>query len=155
MINFFLIILSLFISYNASAQGDQVEQRKKHFNLEDALGIQGYDPVAYFIQNKALKGSKAFTATYLGIPYRFISEDNKNAFLINPQKYEPQYGGWCAYAMGLDGSKVKVDPKTFKIIDNQLYLFYNFFFNNTLNDWNKDEVNLKSKADTYWKTAFE
>jgi hypothetical protein len=60
---------------------------------------------------------------------------------------EPAYGGWCAYAMGSTGEKVSVDPKTFKIVNGRLNLFYNRFFNNTLDDWNKDEVNLKKKAD--------
>ena len=68
----------------------------------------------------------------------------------DPEKYQPQYGGWCAYAMGVSGDRVKIDPKTFKIINDQLYLFYNFWGNNTLKDWNKDEKRLKEKADSYW-----
>ena len=72
----------------------------------------------------------------------------------NPLNYEPQYGGWCAYAMGKDGSKVEVDPETFKIIDGKLYLYYNKFFNNTLKSWNKDETNLKSRADLNWKKFY-
>ena len=63
-------------------------------------------------------------------------------FASNPAKYEPQYGGWCAYAMGHDGSKVEVDPETFKIINGKLFLFYNRFFNNTLKTWNQDESKL-------------
>ena len=69
--------------------------------------------------------------------------------------YEPQYGGWCAYAMGTSGEKVKVDPETFKIIDGRLFLFYNAFFNNTLNSWNKDEKNYHTKADQNWKTILK
>jgi len=56
--------------------------------------------------------------------------------------------------MGKDGSKVEVDPGTFKIIDGKLYLYYNKFFNNTLKSWNKDEVNLKSKANINWKKFY-
>lgn len=76
---------------------------------------------------------------------------NKEEFIKNPAKYEPAYGGWCAYAMGSDGEKVSVDPKTFKIVNGRLNLFYNKFFNNTLDDWNKDEANLKKKADVNWQ----
>ena len=85
--------------------------------------------------------------------YNFASASDKDAFVKNPAGYEPQYGGWCAYAMGATGEKVEVDPETFKIIDGKLYLFYNAYFNNTLKTWNKDETNLKKKADTNWKKA--
>ncbi len=69
--------------------------------------------------------------------------------------YEPQYGGWCAYAMGNSGEKVEVDPETYKIVDGKLYLFYNKYFTNTLKSWNKDEAKLKSKADESWKNFYK
>ena len=72
-------------------------------------------------------------------------------FIKSPSSYEPQYGGWCSYAMGSTGEKVEIDPETFKIVDGKLNLFYNAYFNNTLKSWNKDEVNLKRKADGNWK----
>ena len=132
----------------------QDEARKTHFNLEDDLGIQGYDPVAYFTENEAVKGKKDYQFSFKGIPYRFVSESNLNTFKSNPSMYEPAYGGWCAYAMGVTGDKVNVDPETFKIVDGRLNLFYNFFFNNTLKDWNKDEENLKSKAADNWSKIY-
>jgi YHS domain-containing protein len=125
--------------------------RTKHFNLDDGLAIQGYDPVAYFTQGKAVKGAKTHTHLYQGTTYYFASAANKAAFQKDPSQYEPQYGGWCAYAMGAKGEKVSVDPKTFKITGGKLYLFYNRFFNNTLEDWNKDEAALKHKADASWQ----
>ena len=72
-------------------------------------------------------------------------------FLKNPKNYEPQYGGWCAYAMGSNGEKVEVDPETYKILDGKLYVFYNAYFNNTLKSWNKDEAKLKKQADKNWQ----
>jgi YHS domain-containing protein len=128
----------------------QTATRAKHFNLEKGLAIQGYDPVAYFTQNKALEGQKQWTATFEGITYRFASAANKDLFLKDPKKYEPQYGGWCAYAMGATGEKVEIDPETFKVVNGKLYLFYHTFVNNTLPKWNKDETNLKPKADKNW-----
>jgi YHS domain-containing protein len=125
-------------------------ERQKHFNLENKVAIQGYDPVAYFTLGKAKEGNAKINSTYLGITYNFSSENNKKTFDANPTKYEPQYGGWCAFAMGDYGKKVEVDPETFKIVDNKLYLFYNAYFNNTLTSWNKDEKNLKNKADKNW-----
>ena len=78
---------------------------------------------------------------------------NKQA-LAQPGKYEPQYGGWCAYAMGATGEKVPVDPETFKIVHGKLFLFYNKFLNNTLKSWNKYEKNLNAKADGNWAKLF-
>ncbi|HRH59131.1 MAG TPA: YHS domain-containing (seleno)protein [Chitinophagaceae bacterium] len=132
----------------------QEATRKKQFNLEDGLAIQGYDPVAYFTQNKAVKGSKDFAYSYQGVTYYFASAADRDAFKSNPAKYEPQYGGWCAYAMGAKGTKVEIDPETFKIVNNKLYLFYNKYFNNTLKTWNKDEANLKTQADANWQKTF-
>lgn len=120
-----------------------------HFNIAKNIAIQGYDPVAYF-DNKPSKGIKKYAANYLGITYYFVSEKNKNTFLENPAQYEPQYGGWCAFAMGKNGGKVKINPKAYKIVDGKLYLFYKTIFNNTLEAWNRDEDNLRSRADEHW-----
>jgi YHS domain-containing protein len=133
----------------------QAPLRAKHFNLEKGIAIQGYDPVAYINQNKAVKGNKQFAATVEGITYNFSTAANKDLFIKNPKNYEPQYGGWCAYAMGATGEKVEVDPETFKVLNGKLYLFYHSWVNNTLTKWNKDEANLKSKADKSWMNIFK
>jgi YHS domain-containing protein len=124
--------------------------RSKHFNLEEGLALQGYDPVAYFMKEKAVKGRKEFAASINNVVYYFSTAANKALFEKEPQKYEPQYGGWCAYAMGATGEKVEIDPETFKIVNGKLYLFYNSLFNNTLPKWNKDENDLKAKAEKNW-----
>jgi YHS domain-containing protein len=150
---FFLLVALVAVTTWGQAQ-DQSAVRKQQYNLEKGLAISGYDPVAYFKSNKAVKGSKDLGVYYQGVTYYFSSVENKEEFKKNPSKYEPQYGGWCAYAMGAKGEKVSIDPETFKIIDGKLYLFYNSFFNNTLKSWNKDESNLKSKADVNWSKIF-
>jgi len=114
------------------------------------LAIEGYDPVAYFTTGKAVEGSKEYSATIDGATYHFTNSQNRDLFKAAPAKYQPQYGGWCAYAMGAKGQKVEVDPQTFKVLDGKLYLFYNKYFNNTLKLWNKDEAGLKAKADVNW-----
>jgi YHS domain-containing protein len=124
--------------------------RQKQYNLEKGLAIQGYDPVAYFTQNKAVKGSATTTYTYKNVTYRFSSPANLEAFKKSPGKYEPEYGGWCAYAMGASGEKVEIDPETFKVKDGKLYLFYHSFINNTLPKWNANEAVLLKKADANW-----
>ncbi len=139
---------------NGSYAQDQSGLRKKQFNLSDGVAISGYDPVAYFTAGKAVKGTKDNALVQEGVTYYFSSAANKEEFKKNPAKYEPSYGGWCSYAMGAKGEKVDIDPKTFKIVDGKLNLFYNKFFNNTLTDWNKDEVNLKKKADANWSKTY-
>jgi hypothetical protein len=114
------------------------------------VAAQGYDVVAYFKINKATKGNKTISIIKDSITYFFSTEENKNTFIANPNKYIPKYGGWCAYAMGKDGSKVEIDPATFKITNGELFLFYNKNFTNTLKLWDKDENNLKTKADQNW-----
>ena len=121
----------------------------KHANLKNSLAVGGYDVVSYF-DRAPEKGNKSIQASYEGITYLFSSVSNQQKFRDNPKKYVPAYGGWCAYAMGVSGDKVKIDPETFKIIDDRLYLFYNFWGNNTLKSWNEDEPALKTKADKYW-----
>ncbi len=145
-----IILLLLLCTASPLFAQKTAAERQKHFNIENKVAIQGYDPVAYFTLGKAKEGNSKINSTYLGITYYFTSENNKKTFDANPTKYEPQYGGWCAFAMGDYGKKVEVDPETFKIIDNKLYLFYNAYFTNTLTSWNKDEKNLKIKADKNW-----
>jgi len=129
--------------------------RVKQFNVSKSVAIQGYDPVAYFTQNKAVKGNKSLAVNAGGIIYYFATADNKALFLKDWKKYEPQYGGWCAYAMGANGEKVEVDPETFKIVNGKLFLFYHSWTNNTLNKWNNDEPNLHSKADANWTKIYK
>lgn len=144
-----MILFSAVVVSGVSAQSTDV--RKKQFNLDKSgLAIQGYDPVTYFTVGKAVDGKKDITLDYQGATFRFSTTMDRDAFKANPGKYEPQYGGWCAYAMGANGEKVDVDPGTFKIVDGKLYLFYNKFFNNTLKTWNKDEAYLKANADKNW-----
>jgi YHS domain-containing protein len=143
-----LILAALFILGSAYAQ--EAALRRKNYNLEENLAIQGYDPVAYFTTAKAVKGKKENAYEYKGVTYWFSTAQNKDLFKSDPSKYEPQYGGWCAYAMGSSGEKVEIDPETFKILDGKLFLFYNAYFNNTLKKWNTNEKELKKKADVNW-----
>jgi YHS domain-containing protein len=148
--------LTLFLALFATAMyaQDGAATRKKQFNLDDDIAISGYDPVGYFKVGKAVKGKKEFSLTHQGVIYYFSSAENREEFKRHAAKYEPEYGGWCAYAMGAKGEKVSIDPETFKIVHGKLYLFYNSFFNNTLKSWNKDEAGLKSRADLNWKKIF-
>ena len=144
LLNLTVLTLLAFVSFSQDAS-----IRKKEFLLDKGTAIGGYDPTAYF-SGKAQKGKKEFSYIQEGINYQFVNANNLETFKKNPPKYEPQYGGWCAYAMGSSGEKVEVDPQTFKVVNGKLYLFYHTFFSNTLTDWNKDESAFKTKADINW-----
>lgn len=131
----------------------QDRQRQKEFNLYHGLALDGYDAVSYF-SGDPVKGKKSFSYTWQGVTYHFANAANLERFKKAPADYEPQYGGWCAYAMGNTGEKVEVDPETYKILNGKLYLFYNKYFTNTLKSWNKNEVTLKRQADANWKKVF-
>jgi YHS domain-containing protein len=128
--------------------------RSDQYNTKANIAIEGYDPVSYFSGEPQL-GNADFKLSFKGIIYCFVSSENLGKFKANPVKFEPAYGGWCAYAMGATGEKVKIDPETFKIIDGKLYLFYNFWGNNTREDWDKNERRLKERADQNWVAIFK
>lgn len=144
----FAAVAFILIAITTQAQSDIV--RIKNFNIKNSLALEGYDPVSFF-SGKPQEGKSQYKLSSKGITYYFIDQTNLGKFKADPEKYEPAYGGWCAYAMGESGEKVKVDPETFKIVDGKLYLFYNFWGNNTLTDWNENENGLKSKADQNWR----
>ncbi len=130
--------------------GPQVLFAQEGLNLKKGIAAEGYDVVAYF-NAEAVEGKSEFKVSYEGATYLFKSAANKAKFVSDPDKYVPQYGGWCAYAMGKDGSLVKIDPETYRILDGKLYLFYNFWGTNTLTLWKENEAQLKTSADRYWK----
>jgi YHS domain-containing protein len=87
--------------------------------------IMGYDPVAYFTDGKAVKGSEEFTYDWLGTPWLFASKKHQEMFMSDPAKYAPQFGGYCAGEVAGTGSvTINVDPKAFNIIQGKLYLNY-------------------------------
>lgn len=121
------------------------------YNTKKDFIANGYDVVAYF-NNEAKVGNKLFVSEFDGIRFKFSSKKNLDSFNKNPEKYIPQYGGYCAYAVALKSSKVSINPETFKIDDGKLYLFYNAWGTNTLELWQKENPTLlKQKADKNWE----
>src|SRR5215471_2765107 len=90
-------------------------------NLIDGIALHGFDPVAYFTQHKAVKGDAQLTAVYKGVTYEFASKEDQAAFQASPEKYVPQYGGFCAFATSV-GVKADIDPHEFAIHDGKLYV---------------------------------
>ena len=141
-----LFILFALVTVTASSQ-------KIDYNLKKGFVAEGYDVVAYF-NNEAIEGDKKFSATHDSVKYKFANQANLDAFLAAPEKYIPQYGGYCAYAVAQKGKKVGVDPETFEIRDGKLYLFYNSWGVNTLEKWQEEGAEtLKKQADIEWESV--
>ncbi|MFM2167875.1 MAG: hypothetical protein RIS79_2246 [Verrucomicrobiota bacterium] len=123
----------------------------KDYNLPaDKLAIQGYDPVTYFTQGKAVMGNASFKTQHEGVTYHFSSAETLTSFTAAPAKYLPSYGGWCATAMA-KGDKVEIDPKNFKVTNGRLFLFFSAWYGDAKKTWLKDEAGQESKADANWK----
>jgi YHS domain-containing protein len=116
------------------------------FYEKDGVAIKGYDPVAYFAQGKAVAGTPEHTAEYKGSTFHFSSKENRDAFTANPEKYAPQYGGFCAYGTA-GGYKAKIDPAAFTVVDDKLYLNYD---ESIQKKWSKDIPGFVAKADAKW-----
>lgn len=150
---FLIIGLTAFpISAFAGIEELPPEVRAKEFSLSrKALALDGYDPVAYFQEGPA-RGSSQLSHTFKGVVYYFFNEENRAKFIEDPLMYEPQYGGWCAWAMSDGGGRTEANPESFKIIDGRLYVFYDGFWGDTLSQWNAigDDKKLIGQADRYW-----
>jgi YHS domain-containing protein len=108
--------------------------------------IKGYDPVAFFVESKAVKGTKEFTYEWNGALWHFANKKNKDLFVANPEKYAPQYGGYCAYGTA-DGHKAPTETDTWTVDNNKLYFNYN---QKVKTLWDKDRASLIKKADEQW-----
>lgn len=140
---------------NAMAHAGQAGERLNKNGValceDHSAGSDGncYDPVSYFGGAKPLKGRAEIRAKVGSTSYVFASEENKKAFLAAPEKFTPQFEGWCAYGSA-NGKKISVDPLQFKVTDGKLYLFYKDFFTDTRSKWLKDESGLLTKAVANW-----
>jgi hypothetical protein len=108
--------------------------------------IRGYDPVAYFTQSRPVKGSREFTHRWNGATWRFASAENRDRFAAEPEKYAPQYGGYCAYGVA-SGYAVKIEPDAWSVVDGRLYLNYD---RGVQKSWQADVPGYIRKADANW-----
>ncbi len=159
-----IIILALGISWQALASGggdSSDDFRLKditQFNLNENVGLKGYDPVSYFEEGGSdpQEGTDEFTADFGGVTYKFANEKNLNLFLdevsknerlnIKTLKYEPTYGGWCAYVMGLNGGKIDINPESYDFTGDRLHVFAD----GAKEPWLADKEKLERSADRRW-----
>jgi len=138
------VVMLLFASSAIYAQ----KYQGKYFNNlnSDGVIIDGYDPVAFFIDNKPMKGNANFQYSYEEAIYYFASQEHLDLFKANPEKYKVQFGGWCAYAVSL-GRVAPIDVKTFSIVNERLVIQHN---QRAVDGWNRDVKGNLAKADKYW-----
>ena len=111
-------------------------------------GVSGYDPVAYFTDDKAVRGSGFHVTVVDGVTYAFASAEHQKMFEANPQKYLPAYGGYCAYGLGV-GKKFVADPEVWKIVEGKLYLNLD---KGIQQKWEKDISGYIKRGDANWVT---
>ncbi len=131
----------LLISFSFAIYAQDTKEAPIFSTKEGA--IKGYDPVAYFTMNKPTKGMNTISHLWNGATWHFASESNKQLFTANPEKYAPQYGGYCAYGWA-QGYAVKIEPDAWAIEGGKLYLNYN---KSVQKDWDKERSGYIKKAD--------
>lgn len=112
----------------------------------DDVAIKGYDPVAYFTEGRAVKGSREFRYEWLDATWNFASAKHREFFVADPIKYAPQYGGYCSRSTTV-GRVSSADPEIWRIVDGKLYLFYT---ERTLSRWERDIPGQIADADANW-----
>ena len=115
----------------------------------NSVGLKGHDPVSYF-EGKPTQGVVGITAQYDGVTYNFASEQSRDRFGREPARFAPQYGGWCATAMG-DGHVFDADPSNYRITDGLLYVFYKGPGGDTRPQWDQNPEERRALADATWK----
>jgi YHS domain-containing protein len=117
-----------------------------NFYTENGIAIKGTDPVAYFREGKAVKGSSQFTHKWKNATWQFSSQENRDLFAKTPEKYAPQFGGFCAWAVS-ENYTAPIDPEAWKIVNEKLYLNFN---KSVQRSWERDETNRIARGDRNW-----
>jgi YHS domain-containing protein len=110
------------------------------------VAIKGYDPVAYFTDSKPVKGSPAFTHQWMGATWHFSTAGHRDEFARTPEKFAPQYGGYCAYGVSQNHT-APIDPEAWTVLDGKLYLNYSQGVKKT---WSKEIPKYVEQADKNW-----
>jgi len=138
-------LLALLALGGSAAAGNAVNT-----GLFGGVAIMGYDTVAYFTEGKPMKGSEEFAHEWLGTPWHFANAEHRDMFAADPAQYAPQYGGYCALGVGLDGHAAEnIDPeRAWRIIEGKLYFVYDPTYVEDLDGPAQDEW--LARADANW-----
>ncbi len=141
-----LLVIALFAARPRTAVAASGKTPVAAVNAANDIGVKGYDPVAYFTLGQPTPGLDQYTYRWKGVTYRFASADNLNRFKTDPEKYLPQYGGYCAYAMAINRI-ADIDPSRWAIVDGKLYLNNNFL---SYHLWSLNKSGNIAAADRNW-----
>ena len=144
-------LAALSVSVAASAAPPINTLKGGFFGGRTDSAILGYDPVGYFTEGKPVKGQENLVFEWMGAKWKFATQANLDLFKGNPEKYAPQYGGYCAYGVSQD-NLVSIEPDKFKIIDGKLYLNYDASVQAT---WLKDPAGYNKQADAKFQSLLK
>ncbi len=143
----YLLVMAWVLALAFGASGAaQAADKPVYTGFFSNLAAGGYDVVAYFTEHKPVKGDARFVHEYQGATWRFASAAHRDAFIADPRRYAPQYGGYCAWAVS-EGTTASADPKLWKIVDGKLYLNYDA---DVQKKWELDIPGHIRKADRNW-----
>lgn len=149
-----LLMTMSFLLLSATAwsapTAEQPDRNVELYNLDNKLGLKGFDPVAPFAEHggKAIEGDPNIATTYGDVMYRFASEENRQIFLENPTKYESTYGGWCAWAMA-NKAYADIDPVLFTQNGDRMHYF---IAPGAKARFDADLQRREKDADDFWKS---
>ncbi|MGB8193761.1 MAG: YHS domain-containing (seleno)protein [Chitinophagaceae bacterium] len=141
-----LLLFALVLSFSTSAIA---QKNNSEIFQTDGKAIKGYDVVAFYTDAKPIAGNEKFVHNWKGVSWLFNTQEHLDSFKISPEKYAPQYGGYCAYGIA-DGHKAPTETGTWTIIENKLYFNYN---DKVKQLWNKKPKEYIEKADNNWKVV--
>ncbi|MBX2847773.1 MAG: YHS domain-containing protein [Acidiferrobacterales bacterium] len=144
-LNILTIAISILIS------GSAIAAKPIYSGGKERAAIRGYDPVAYFTENEPVKGSAEFVFEHKGAKWMFSSAQNLELFKSNPEKYSPQFGGYCAYAVSRN-TTASIKPEYFTIHNDKLYLNYSKSVNKR---WLKDKEKYIDQAESNWPNVLD
>ncbi len=117
---------------------------------QEKLAIKGYDPVAYFTLGRATPGTTEFEHVWHNMRWRFATKEHRDRFVADPVRYAPQYDGFCAMGLAMDGKKYEVDPEAWAVVEGKLYLTFN---REALEAWRKNLKTNVDRADSAWQAS--
>ncbi len=136
----FLFLLAMCLGLNSLLPaGDPINKKK-------GLALKGYDAVSYFQSARPVKGDPKYTHAWMGARWQFSTAENRDAFAADPEKYAPQFGGYCAWAAS-QGYLYDANPQYWRIVDGKLYLNYN---GSAQRKWERDTAGNIAQAEKNW-----
>jgi hypothetical protein len=140
------LLLALFGAALGLLPAAQAKEAPIYTGTFSNTAVGGYDPVAYFTDHRPVKGDKRFALSHAGAEWLFVTAENRDRFAAQPQRYAPQYGGYCAWAVS-QGYTASGDPQFWKIVDDKLYLNYDA---SVQMKWERDIPGFIAKANQNW-----